>query len=297
MHFWFQNLNDSGNRAFYFRGSVSVKRRLGIHYEFASGPALKVQYQHGEAGDAGASSQLTLGLLFFTVYLTFPLPESWYFQKKCVATWKNPPEEFYLIDGRVYGFYVYQWAIVWSWHQKVHESSSREPWYRHFYFHVDDFFLGKMELTQDVELVSSENVRFKIGEKEFVMDSIKWIKRSRFRRYIPYSLWNQKWISVEMKIDKPPMRAGKGENSWDLDDDGSFGLYMSWEHERPTYQNREAMNRLAIGEYVRSAKKDAKKYGSGSSERSIRADDLFEYLGTLPAPSSGANSAEAVPSV
>lgn len=284
MHLWFQNLNDDGRRWFHFRGSVGrAWDKKWFRYSFASGLALKFQYQHGEADDGENSSQLTLGLLFFTVYLTFWLPSRWYFKRKCIATWEND-KEFWLVDGRIYGFYFYHWSLVWHWHQKVHESSGREKWYRHFYFHIDDFFLGRTRLVNDVDLVNSENVQFKIGEKTFTMNSIKWIRKGRFRSHIPYSLWHREWVSVEMKIDKPPMRAGKGENSWDLDDDGSFGLYMTWPHERPTWNNREAMNRLAIADYVESALKDAKKYGRGSGERGIRATDLFEYIGIQPAP-------------
>ena len=279
-HWWFQNLNDNpkDKRWFYFRGSFGPNyRSTWLKYEIASGPSLRFKYQHGEAGDDDCSSCLSLGLGFFTAYLTFHLPKSWYFKRKCVATWDNN-REFYLTDGREYGFYFHDWAFVWNFHSKINESSSSDPWWMKQYIHLDELVFGRVEVIKD-ELTSIENIAFKIGHAEFLMNSIAWYRYRRFRRFIPYSLYHKSSISVDMKIDKPPMHRGKGENSWDCDDDGSFGLHTNWKYETPTWQNRDKCAELAVRYYVESAKKDSKKYGSTSGPRGIKTDSEVVYLG------------------
>ena len=54
----------------------------------------------------------------------------------------------------------------------------------------------------------------------------------------------------EISTDKPPMRAGKGENSYDQDDDGIFGCAVHGE----TIQE-------AIAEYVKKCERDRERYG------------------------------------
>jgi hypothetical protein len=273
---WFQNFKSEGQHLFHFRGSVRIgeKCKTLFRYEVSSGPNLAVKYTHGDEDSEGC---LYLGLIFFSIWVHFPLPRSWLFQRKCVATWDNN-REFWLIDEREYGFYVYQWAIVWCWHKKADESGGNQPWWRGFYFRIDDFFLGKTEyMTRDI--ATEENVVFKLGGKEFVMNSIHWVDATWFRRRIPLALHSQKMVRVEMKIEKPPMRSGKGENSWDCGDDGSFGVVTVWKHERPTWRNSKEMARLAVADYVAGVLKDAKRYGGSSSERGINATDQFEYVG------------------
>lgn len=257
---WFQNLakEDRSEKLFHFRGEWGPDyKNIWLEYEFSSGPAFRIGFKIKPYN----SLSLTLGLFFFTAYLTFPFLS---FAK-------------FITQAKVTELYWFNWALVWKWMGNEWESNSGEPWWKSFYFHVDDFFLGKAESVKD-ELISEENIKFKIGEKEFLMNSIKWVQYRRFRQYIPFALYHDKWVSVDMKIDNPPMRAGKGENSWDCDDDGSFGIHMPWKHERPTWQNRKESVRLAVKDYILSAQKDAKRYGSGSGERGIKASDTFEVL-------------------
>lgn len=284
MRFWYQNLKkeDREKKLFNFRGSVGPDdyRKTWFRYQLCSGPSFKLKYQHGEADDGGPSSMLILGFFFFTAYITFYLPERFYFTKKCIATWEGN-REFYLIEGREYGFYFYNWAWVWSFHAKINESNSKDPWWMRQYIHIDELILGKTESLKD-DLVSIDNVKFMLGDKEFNMDSIKWVRYRRFRRFIPYVLFHRTWYSVDMKIDKPPMRAGKGENSWDCDDDGAFGVHRGWEYEMPTWQNRDACAKLAVDLYVSDFFKDVKRYGGGSdSDRGIQRDAAYKYIGVI----------------
>lgn len=281
MRTWFQNLKreDREKRLFNFRGSFSRDGRHGsfLTYQIASGRALKFEYTHGEAGSDGDGSQLVLGLLFFTAYIGFAFPDRWYFKKKCIATWDNN-REFYLVDGRRYGFYFHDWSFVWNWHSKVNESSSTDPWWMHQYWHLDQWLLGKPEIVTR-KIYDSENLKFRMGSKEFLMDSVEWERITRFRTFIPFALYNRSYIRVDMEIKNPPMRAGKGENSWDIDDDGSFGLCMEWKHAAPTWNNKREMERLAVLDYVNNTQKSARKYGSGSGEHGISYSDTFEFIG------------------
>lgn len=280
MRYWFQNLkkDDQSKRLFHFRGSVSSNRRQWFRYELSSGRALRLKYQHGETCDSQASSQITIGFLFFTLYLTFELPEWIYFKRKCVATWDNN-REFELIEGREYGFYVYEWAFVWSFHSKVYESSSSDPWWMRQYIHLDEIVLGKKEIIKD-KLPLIENIKFQIGTQVFNMDQIKWIRYRRFRRFLPYALYHSQDLAVDMKIKNPPMHSGKGENSWDCGDDGTYGLHTGWEHGPVNYSNYRQMAELAVDKYVESVFKTTKRYGGSRGERGISADLPYKYLGT-----------------
>lgn len=276
MYTFFQNLNETGKKLFYFRGALgSDYRKKWFSYEFSSGPALKLMYYHGNHGDA--ESMLTIGFFFFTLYLSFYLPKSWYFKEKHVATWDNN-REFYLLDEREYGFRFYDWAFVWSFHQKMNESSSKDPWWMRQYIHIDDLILGKRERLEN-KICNAKDVYFMIGDKEFKMDSITWKRNRDFRRYIPYFLYHKTWHSVEMKIKNPPMISGKGENSWDCGDDGTFGMYSGWDGSTPRWDNIEALSKEAVTYYVDSVFKDLKKYGGSDSERGIRKGMAFKYIG------------------
>lgn len=286
LHTFFQNLkrDDRERKWFNIRGNVGLDyRRSWFSYQLCSGRAFKFEVQHGEANDGDTGTMLAIGFFFFTAYITFNLPRRFYFRRKCVATWDGG-REFYLVDGRRYGFYFYDWSFVWNFHAKVNESSSRDPWWMHQYWHLDQWVLGKWEVVES-RGTSEENIKFKLGGTEFVMNEIKWTQRRRFRTFIPFALYHHKWNSVEMKIDKPPMRAGKGENSWDLDDDGSFGVSRQWPYALPGWSIKEMDSacRLAISMYIEDHMKDVRKYGSGSGERGTKRDSIYTYIGKEPA--------------
>lgn len=265
MYNWFQNLKkeDNEKRLFHFRGAFGPSYdRKWLEYELCSGLECRFKFTIKPY----RSAKLSIGLLFFAAYLTFP-----FFS---FARW--------IKEKKTTGFYFHDWALVWAFMENEwgNGSSNRDPWWKRFYFHIDDFFLGKREALTD-DLVDIENVAFKIGGKDFKMNSVSWHRKRSFRRFIPYALFHRTWLRVEMKIDKPPMRAGKGENSYDCDDDGSFGLYTNWPHEAPSYLTRDADAQKAIDIYVENIKQDAKRYGSGAGERGIKSSDVYEYVGPI----------------
>lgn len=271
MYNWFQNLNENKNKLFHFRGSFgSSYNKQWFTYEVCSGFELRFKVTICPYKQIG----LQIAPLFCSLYLNFP-----FFS---FAKW--------IEEKKTTGFYVFQWALVWSFMENEWDNPSRRPWWKHFYFRIDDFILGKPESLKD-ELVSADDVFFELGNTKFKMDSIQWIRYRRFRRHIPYTLFHRTNYCVDMKIDKPPMRAGKGENSWDCDDDGSFGIHGPWKHQIPTYLNREECIRLAIDYYVDSVMRDAKKYGGGSGDRGINKTSEYKYIGRIIPENVGSNEA------
>lgn len=261
MRYWFQNLNDNPNnkKLFYFRGSVGSDFNDWFRYELCSGFSFRLGIQDSE-GAIGIS----IGFLFFTIYLTL---------------YKVGTPKF--LKDKYCNIYWYECAIWWHFLAKKWESSSSDPWWMSGSFHVDDFFLGKSELIRD-RWISVENIEFKMGENLFNMDSIKWEKWRRFRRHIPYSLYHKDAIHVEMNIKKPPLYSGKGENSWDCGDDGTYGLSMDWKYLKPTWENKNECARLAIDYYVESVLKNAKRYGGSSSDRGINKNSIYKFIGIKP---------------
>ncbi len=268
IHKWFQNLNDNKKRLFFFRGSWSVSRQKNgrekyttlFKYELCSGPALKLKVETG--GESAV--MLILGLGFFTAYLSFPFLGYGY---KETTT----------------GFYLFDWSLVWSFMRHPHESSSRDPWYKSFYFRIDDFFLGRREVLEH-SIMNGEDLFFTLGGKEFKINSVEFKKRRNFRRHIPYSLFHSSWISVDIKCENPPMRSGKGENSWDCGDDGCYGLSGGWDKSEPSWMKPNEHLKLAVDYYVGHVMKDAKRYGSGSGDRGINYKDEYVYIGRKPRP-------------
>lgn len=261
MRSWFQNLNAAGHRLFNFRGSLSTNSGFQlIKYEFCSGKDLRLQFKIKDRPKAS----LSLGIGFMTMYLTFP-----FFKFKM----KNYKEQL------ITGFYVFDWSFVWEFMKNPFESSSDDPWYRSFYFDIPDFIFGKKEvLDHGVNHVS--NVYFKIGAKEFKLDSVEWKRKRSFRRYIPYVLYHPSWYSVEIKCENPPQRSGKGENSWDCGDNGTHGVYAPWDNKpEPTWKNQRQCAELACKLYADGVLKDASRYGGSSSEQGINSKDEYVYVG------------------
>ncbi len=272
MRHWFQNLAKEDSKLVHFRGTLWGKKKRLLSYSVWSGLNLRLSYIHGEADDSSGSSSLTIGLLFITVCLTFDLPKNWYFKRKCIATWDNN-REFWLTDGRRYGFYFHDGAFVAYWNKPTASGDCQ------VYFQIDDFFLGRTEVHRQ-NVCEVKDVQFRIGQKEFKLDQVSWERCLRFRRNVPFSLWHKEYCRVEMEIENPPMRAGKGENSWDLEDDGTYGLSTTWPY--PTPKGRlgelEELKKLAVKVYVENTLKSAHKYGAGGGERGVSASDAWEYI-------------------
>lgn len=80
---------------------------------------------------------------------------------------------------------------------------------------------------------------------------------------------------IDIRLDNPPMHQGKGENSWDLDDDGIFGMGV------PGTSIEEA-----IAGYQEAVRRDRKKYGMGSdvlkAVEKIETQKAWKALMSIP---------------
>lgn len=254
MHTWFQNLNKDWKWPLHFRGTIGKDHRRDlIRYEFSSRKNLRFTFTIGPA----KKINLSIGAIFFTLYLTLP-----FFGFKRMR------------EAREFGFYFYEWAFVAYWNKDPMTGSSQ------IYFHIDEFFLGKTKRVCDSEH-TFENIYFKLGGKEFVLNNVKIEAFSSFRTYIPFALYHHKYNRVDIKCDNPPQYSGKGENSWDCGDNGSYGLGMPWKHALPSWQesSREETAKLACDEYVTHVLEQAGRYGSSKSEKGISSKDVYEYIG------------------
>lgn len=265
MYWFFQNLNEDKKRLFYFRGTIGK-----FSYEISSGLSLALEYTHGKNYNPYSMIHLGLGLL--NIYFSFPLPEKLYLQRKCIATGDNN-REFYLIDGRLYGFYVYDWTLSWSFHEKLFESSSKDPWWMHKYFYINQLILGKKQVYSEKIGPAGKDVKFLLDEKEFIINSIYWIKYTSFFSRIPFSIYNKTWTSVDIEIDKPPMYCGK------YGADGSYGLHCPWKFKAPNYNNKKQNIQQAVDIYIELILKDVKRYGTTSHERSISKNAGYKFIG------------------
>lgn len=273
---FFQNLNESGRHLFHFRGRIgrTWERRERFGYEIASGPAFRLMLTNG---DEDRELSLSLGLLFFTVWLRLP-------------GWSLP----LLARGRQYGFYIHEWEVWAFFGSKIWESSSRDPWYYQIVIRPIDLLFGRTIYFKDEILSSWGPRRFAFRGREFQMDDIKISRQFWFKTRIPFGLYRRELIQMEVKIDKPPMRAGKGENSWDCGDDGSFGLSCRYDGPTPSLANREQVMEWCARKYCENVAKDIKRYGRASDDTAHREAIGFKYLGRVERAKADTNEAEAI---
>lgn len=104
--------------------------------------------------------------------------------------------------------------------------------------------------------VDGEPVAVKIPMPEGEYDGVVRLTTSTWKR--PRAWWSLTASGTDMEVPKPPQFAGKGENSWDLDDDGYYGSYSTTAH---TVQE-------AVDQYVASVLDRRSQYGMPASLRS-----------------------------
>jgi hypothetical protein len=255
---WFQNLNDRKKNLFHFRGALKSSdwRKEYFHYEVCSGPSFKFQVKTGYK-----TLSLTIGFLFFTLYLTIP-----FFIK--------------FNERRQYGFYFFEWNLVFNFGQKEWESSSKDPWYYYYRIDILKVLFGK-PLRMERRVFDVKDRYFKFRNQEYKMDTIEIFKESIFRSRIPYSSYHKTYHLLKIDIKNPPGYAGKGENSWDCDDDATYGLSTQWVYDTNfSWNNREKVAELAISEYLKTVSKHIKKYGRSSDDTDLPSSDTsWSYVG------------------
>lgn len=138
-------------------------------------------------------------------------------------------------------------GTIW-WKLWVDDNSWTEdfPRWRRSNFDPMRRFFGLHETSQR-EVIAEHTVIIPMPERNYV-GTAKLIEMKRWRKRLPYfkTTWMQASIEIPEGIGVP----GKGENSWDLDDDATFGISM-----------RANNIEEAIGHLVGSVMRERAKYG------------------------------------
>jgi hypothetical protein len=119
---------------------------------------------------------------------------------------------------------------------------------RHFYIHFTDVIFGRRKYSEEV-----------YEEGETSIDMPEGVYKATYKRFISY--WKRpRWYKVQslhrIEIDIPVgiPHEGKGENSWDMGMDATFGVTMPADKNKSMYQITK--------EFAISCLKTRQKYGS-----------------------------------
>lgn len=269
MHHKIQNLNEDKKKLFDFRGWFYDKHhRVKINYELCSGPACKlsVDLDHED----GPAFSFIFGLLLFTLYLTIPRPRFW--------KWGA---------GKQYGFYWMDKECRFFWGEKSMESG--HGWY--WYFRPLDLLFGKTVHYNEREMFDNyQPIHFIFRDKEYQLDKVFIQKWFVFRTRIPFGLWHREGVSLDIKIDKPPMHSGKGTTSYNCDDDGTYGMSGPYKGPKITKWNeREKLYQYAVEYYCENAYNDIKRYGRAGGDTVDSKDPSFKFIGFKKDPNNNDN--------
>lgn len=262
----YQNLKkeDNENKLFNVRGWFYDKHHnCNFRYQLCSGPACKLSVEMD--WEDSRTFSFVFGMFFFSLYLTVPRPKWW--------KWG---------EEKQYGFYWFQKECRIFWGTKPMESG--HGWY--WYFRPIDLLFGKrVQFNKDKQFENYQPIHFKFRGNDYQLDEVSVKKWFIFRSRIPFGLWNRGGMSLDIKINKPPMHAGKGTTSYNCDDDGTYGLYCQYEGpELKKWDDREKLYEYAAKYYCEHAYKNIEKRGRASGDDIDRSDSSFEYIGIIKTP-------------
>lgn len=196
------------------------------------------------SGD-GNQIQFELGIPWLlTFWLTFESP---LFKLIMPGIWTKsyvrPGEMWFMPVEREMGISIHDgiiWFRLWS---NPLEWDSRQPWWWEFNFDYVDFILGKSKT--ETRVVDQGQVNVPMPEGNYLVKYEKLLKINKRPRWFA-----QKWTAFDLDLLKPIPIPGKGENSWDLDDDAIHNMYC------PAATLEEA-----VGKLIASALRTRRRYG------------------------------------
>jgi hypothetical protein len=178
-----------------------------------------------------------LGFPPVAIWISFDGFPAWKPMRKCIATWDNN-REFWLTDQRESGVSFYDWRLSLKPWAKSMEWCASDPWWvKGISFELRNL-LGKQRYA--IETLR-EGIPVVIPMPEGFYTGTAKVQRQTWKR----PLWFQQTrISTYIDVPKGIPFAGKGENSWDCDDDGLFGCGVEGESvERAITHFREQVER------------------------------------------------------
>lgn len=211
------------SKEFYFGEKYSYKTpKIRIETSFFNHWAFIRFSINGDSGNINFS----FGCFLFTIYLTFHkfIPESWYPQKyskytKSMLPVKKVIELNLSIDH-------WFWYLSWKcWIDDDSWDDVRDKWWRKFGINFHSLVVGKHDCT--FEEIEREQFLLPFYEGNYNVEVIKKRRIDKWQRW-----FTKKSISYEVEcgyyddeknwIPFAIPHEGKGENSWDCGEDGTY---------------------------------------------------------------------------
>lgn len=171
----------------------------------------------------GGERDFTLAIAFgIAIYLTFShfLPESWYPTDESKHYGSLPGE-------REVSLKFHHWALWWCFWKDDSYWSSSDSKLRSGSFNLRDFFIGKhsckwLELETEMCIASMPegNYRIEVTKKLRTDSWQRWPSKKSISWEIKAGYYDseKKWVSFPVPVE------GKGENSWDCDEDATYSM-------------------------------------------------------------------------
>ncbi len=231
--FWWQNLSrDDGEGELPLHGRARLSWREVVAFRFSWN--LRSRFAHAYFDVDRGDAALTLSIALPPVALWFSV-ESWRFLHPLTERTRDRSVSLKFHDGCL-------WWRAWA---DPNTWSSKTPRWRDGNVSVVDLLLGREHVSSEPDGVP---VSVLVPMPEGTYAGTCHI--SRIRRERP------RWFSstthvAQLKLDEPVPVPGKGENSWDCDEDAIYS--MSCEARTPAE---------AVAELVKSALRSRERHGS-----------------------------------
>jgi hypothetical protein len=155
-------------------------------------------------------------------------------------------------DTRIFEVTVAREHFSWSWWARRDTWSRRDPWWMHQYHRWDALFLGRTDV--DHEIVETGPCVVPMPETtypaQYRIERITHRHRRAFGRFRDRLLGRRSWLRTEIRPGTPIPVPGKGENSWDMDDDAIHSMSVAG-----------ASVENAVGQLVIDALRTRARYG------------------------------------
>lgn len=190
-------------KTWYF-GKHSVKQVEISVYGFNSSPAIYVEVDPGERDYV---FHIALGIgIWITLARIFP--NSWY------------PKDY---DTRQVGLQFHHGDFWWNFWMPTDSWNSDDPRWRRGSTSFETWIKGKhiVDTFRDIANVETFHLPFYEGVYKVVVTRIAYVHRwSRWP-------WKKKYMKWEVEAPVPIPHEGKGENSWDQGEDGTYSSSFS----------------------------------------------------------------------
>lgn len=209
-----QNLNEKpgdrvGSKLVHGRGWLrrdDSRGTIGVEWVFTARPRTfgwRVS-RGGQDSEHDASLALHFGWFSLYVYTELLLPRKW----------RGKDD-----DAREYGltYFVEGDHLSWTWHAKEFESSSHDPWWMHKGWFLADVIFGGANYSTTV--IREEQTVIPMPERSYPA-TVK-IELARWKR--PRWPFAKELLRGDVDIPGGVPVPGKGENSWDCDQDAIYG--------------------------------------------------------------------------